>query len=166
MANTKCRTQCFAIQCLIQTRSLIAPHNEQSVPGDVLFALVDRLGSLAETKVAMTPHCTALLPNGAPHSSPSEGCHCCQGWPDPGSGKDIQARKHCSGPALCPTTQESMSFPKPQGDVRICSGNRTNRRGLDKQTKCIHKVSDRLGYTEPQCTYCNYSWPALRCEQD
>lgn len=65
MANTKCRTQCPAIQCLMQTRSLIAPHNEQSVPGDVLLALVDRLGSLAETKEAMTPtapHCCPMVP--------------------------------------------------------------------------------------------------------
>lgn len=41
------------------------PHNEQSVPGDVLLALVDRLGSLAETKVAMTPtapHCCPMVP--------------------------------------------------------------------------------------------------------
>lgn len=107
------------------------PHNAQSVPGDVLPVLADRLGSLAETKVAMTPTAPALLPNGAPHPSPSEGWHCCQGWPIPGSGKDIQAREHCSGPALCPTTQESMSFPNPMGDAGICSENRTNRRGLD-----------------------------------
>lgn len=41
------------------------PHNAQSVPGDVLPVLADRLGSLAETKVAMTPtapHCCPTVP--------------------------------------------------------------------------------------------------------
>lgn len=60
-------------------KSQFDPHNAPRVPGDVLPALADRLDSLTETKVAMTPNRPTLLPNGAPHPSPSEGRQRCQG---------------------------------------------------------------------------------------